>query len=223
MALPKNHINTKWSADLAYVIGIIATDGNLSPDNRHIQLTSKDYEMMVNSKKCLAIKNNIGLKSRGASKEKKYFTLQFGSVSFYRFLLKIGLTKRKSKTLGSLDIPQKYFKDFLRGCIDGDGSISISTHPESKHPQYKVRLVSASPLFLSWILEMCQKILKTKGGSISKAPSSTVYTLLFAKEDSITILRGIYYKGVICLSRKYKVAQKILGEWRNSSRASLRN
>ncbi len=111
-----------WTPNLAYVIGLIATDGNLSKDGRHIDFTSKDIEQIQNLIKILDLKTKIGIKSSGTS-NRKYYRTQFGNVKFYKFLLYIGLTPAKSKTLGKLKIPDKYFADFLRGHLDGDGSI----------------------------------------------------------------------------------------------------
>ncbi|HAQ02449.1 hypothetical protein A2467_00895 [Candidatus Nomurabacteria bacterium RIFOXYC2_FULL_36_8] len=210
MAYRKGNVKIKWNGDFAYVIGVIATDGNLSPDLRHIHITSKDEEMLLNCKKCLGINNLIGKKARGGSKDKKYYVLQFGDKNFFEFLLSIGITPKKSKTINELKIPKEYFKDFLRGCIDGDGSITISKHKESKHPQYKVRLCSASKLFLEWILKSCIELFEVKGGSICLPKESSVYTLTFAKEDSIKVLQFIYKGKNTSLSRKRNIAFKIL-------------
>ena len=212
MAYRKSKVQLTWSNNFAYAIGLITTDGNLSPDLRHLHITSKDYEIVINARRCLGINNKIGKKARGGSKEKKYYVLQFGDKNFFEFLLELGLTPRKSKTLSELRIPRKYFADFFRGCIDGDGSISISSHPESQYPQYKVRLCSASKSFLEWNLKLCRRLFLVDGGSISKRNKSSIYTLTFAKNDSIKILRIIYVKNVLCLSRKKKVAFKILGK-----------
>jgi len=212
MAHRKNKVKLIWNNNFAYVIGVIATDGNLSGDLRHLIITSKDYEMVVNCKECLGINNKIGKKSRGISLDKKYFALQFGDKNFFNFLLTIGLTPKKSKTISELKIPEKYFVDFLRGCIDGDGSISISKHPESKHLQYKVRLCSASKKFLDWILKMCNMLFRIEGGSICKLESTSVYTLSFGKKDSIILLNEIYKGNVVCLSRKKEIALKIIGQ-----------
>ena len=43
---PKKKISTNWSAELAYAVGLIATDGCLSKDKRHIDFTSKDKELI---------------------------------------------------------------------------------------------------------------------------------------------------------------------------------
>ncbi len=148
MAHRKGKVQITWNANFAYVLGIIAADGNLSPDGRHINITSKDYELVLKCKKSLGLKNKIGRKARGGSINKKYSVLQFGDIVFYNFLIKISFTPNKSRTLSKIQLPQQYFRDFLRGCIDGDGSISISRHPESNHDQYKIRLCSGSRKFL---------------------------------------------------------------------------
>ena len=120
--LPKQKVKIRWSADFAYAIGLLVTDGNLSKDNRHISFTSKDYELIENLQIGLGINENVGKKARGGEKEKKYFVLEFSDVIFYRFLLSIGLMPAKSKILGEIAVPRLYMMDFLRGHFDGDGS-----------------------------------------------------------------------------------------------------
>ena len=48
MAKPKGKVKIEWSPDFAYAIGLITTDGNLSPDGRHVNFTSKDLELIKN-------------------------------------------------------------------------------------------------------------------------------------------------------------------------------
>ena len=199
------------TAALAYIVGVITTDGNLSSDRRHINITSKDVEMVLTIKRLLNLQDKIIKKSRGGSKEKKYFVLQFSDVVLYDFLLGIGLMPAKSKILENILIPDEFFADFLRGCIDGDGSIDFFMHPESKLPQYRVRLVSASPLFLQWVLEQSRALANLSGGSIYQQREKSVGILSFAKEDSRKILKFMYYKSSLpSLSRKRKVAQQLL-------------
>src|SRR3989344_4135028 len=121
---------------LWYIIGLIVTDGNLSKDGRHINITSKDEGYLLSIIKALGINNKIGKKSRGKSKEKIYSVLQFGDTKFYKYLLGIGLIQRKSLTLGEIKIKERYFTDFLRGIIDGDGCISTWIHKSNGLRQY---------------------------------------------------------------------------------------
>jgi len=116
--------NPEWSAELAYIVGILATDGNLSVDARHITITSKDLDLLETVRDCLKLKNSIGQQRRLLN---PYYRLQWGDTSFYNWLVQIGLTPAKSLTLGPLQIPDNFFADFVRGVIDGDGSIGLYT------------------------------------------------------------------------------------------------
>ncbi len=111
----------KWSNNLAYVVGLITTDGNLSNDGRHINLTSKDIEQLETFAKILKLTNKISTKQSSYNPTGKYYHIQFGDVKFYKFLLQIGLMPNKTKMLDCLQIPDKYLADFLRGHLDGDG------------------------------------------------------------------------------------------------------
>jgi len=203
------NIRLAWSPDFAYAIGLITTDGCLSKDGRHLDLTSKDKEVIETFRHCLRLTNKIGLKARGGSSIRKYYRIQFGDINFYTFLLSIGLTPAKSKILGPLKIERDRFADFLRGCIDGDGCINTVSHPESKHPQLRLRLSSASPLFLGWIKKSLGGLVAVKGGWISQ--SSRAHVLTYAKADAILILNYIYYPGVKSfLNRKYTIAKPFL-------------
>lgn len=206
-------VDTTWSPSLAYIIGIIATDGNLSPDQRHIVITSKDEDLLLLIRENLKLTSKVGKKSRGGSKEKKYSVLQIGDKNFYTFLLSIGLTPKKSKTIGKLSIPKQYFSHFLRGCIDGDGNISSSSHPESKHQQLRIRLYSASATFLLWIETELNKQLNLSGGWIYTPPDKILCALSYGKADSTKILHFIYNnKGNLFLKRKLEVGKVFMGK-----------
>jgi hypothetical protein len=206
-------VKIEWSPAFAYAIGLLATDGNLSPDGRHLNLTTKDEDLVMQFKKCLNLTNKIGRKSRGANlADKKYYVIQFGDKNFYEYLVSIGITPAKSKTLNKLDIPQKYFIDFFRGCVDGDGSITTHMHPESKHPQLRIRLYSASRLFLEWAKGMVSETTGIHNGWIeTKIDGMSV--LVYAMKDSISLFSFLYYPGVeYYLKRKYTRAVPFMKE-----------
>src|SRR3989344_1423286 len=121
--------------DLWYTVGLIATDGNLSKDNRHVNITSNNREHLEGIKQILHLQLKLTKKARSNEKTKKYLMLQIGDVKFYQYLLEIGLTQKKSLTLGKINVPKLYFKDFLRGVIDGDGSISTWIHKSNRNIQ----------------------------------------------------------------------------------------
>ena len=199
----------RWGRSLAYAIGLITTDGSLSSDKRHINLTSKDLAQIQLFAKILKLKNKISLKKSTYNPTGTYYNFQFGDVALYRFLLKIGLSQNKSLTLSEILIPDKYFADFFRGCLDGDGNISVVTHPESQHYQLRVRIASGSLLFLDWLKGASSRNFNLTGGFISR--TSKAHYLIFAKEDSLRILAKIYKIGVkYYLTRKFAVYQHFL-------------
>jgi hypothetical protein len=204
---PKKKVSCTWSPKFAYALGLLATDGCLSKDGRHIDFTSKDLELVKFFKNYLSLSNKITKKTRSIEKEKKYFHIQFGDINFYKFLIDIGITPAKSRTISSLKIPRNYFPDFLRGCIDGDGNIRTFDHPESQYPQLRTRLFSASENFLKWINS------ETSFCGIKGVINwgARVYVLEYAMGSSIKLFKKIYYKNYPkSLKRKFLIAKPFL-------------
>lgn len=116
----------EWSAPMAYVVGLIATDGCLVSDGRHIAFTSNDRQLAETFLRCLGrpIRFGTGLTSAGNI----VYRVQMGDVELYRWLESIGLTVRKSLTLGALAVPDHLYVHVARGLLDGDGTISNFTH-----------------------------------------------------------------------------------------------
>lgn len=195
-------VQLQWNNNFAYAVGLLTSDGCLSSDGRHLDLTSKDKEQILNFKECLGLKNKIGRKTREKEKTKKYYRVQFGDVKLYRFLCSIGLCPRKSLTIQKVNVPSEFFADFVRGLFDGDGSFVTFKHPESRNIQIRVRFYSASPIFLRWLQQKISKQVGIKG-FISK--SARVEALEYAIADSLKILSYLYYSpSVVCLSRKFQ-------------------
>ncbi|OGZ04447.1 MAG: hypothetical protein A2648_01770 [Candidatus Lloydbacteria bacterium RIFCSPHIGHO2_01_FULL_41_20] len=209
---PKGKVKIKWSANFAYAIGLLVSDGCLYNDSRHISLVSKDKEMIDNFQKALSINCNVGKKAGSASTDKKYFNLQIGDVLFYKFLVEIGLTSAKSKNIGGIDIPPKYFFSFLRGSFDGDGTFYsyFDSRWKSSFMFYTV-FISASKKHIDWLREEIKKRLKIKGHLTGSGKTGTAYQLKYAKKESLKILKNLYYsRSVICLSRKRLKIEKAL-------------
>src|SRR3989344_9333656 len=201
------------SQDLWYIVGLITSDGNLSPDGRHINITSKDREFLYSVRRALLLKNKISKKTRGGEKEKKYSVLCVGDVKFYRFLLDIGLTPKKSLTLKQIKVPNKYFVDFLRGVIDGDGCIRTWEHPTNGNIQWSLSIVSGSPIFSNWLKREVEGVFLVRGkvyGYKHKNKKNFLYTIKFGKFAAKVILAKIYYKNCLVLNRKLKQAIKCI-------------
>jgi hypothetical protein len=220
------NLNLVKPAHLWYVVGLITTDGNLSPNRKNINITSKDRCILISIKKALGIPNNkVGRKCRGGELEKKYSYLQFSDVNFYAFLESIGLTRRKSLTLSPLKIPQEYFIDFLRGVMDGDGNIQKTVHATNRNIQWTLRIVSGSPYFLPWIRDNIEKTFEVTGKSYIRegGRKNPLYILKYGKFAAKIILRCCYYKNCLTMPRKLKNAQKCIQSKNGLSRYSVFN
>ncbi len=188
-----------------YFVGYMATDENLSKDERHLNITSKDRSHLFKIKKCLGLSNKVGLKRNGSSQEKKYSQIQFGDVEFYRYLLSIGFKQRKSLDLKEIKIDRTYFKDFLRGVIDGDGNISTWVNKSNDHVEWSLRIVSASRDFSTWLKNMIETEYLVNGKlyeQFSKERKNPIFIIKFGKLAAKVILQNIYYENCLCLKRK---------------------
>jgi len=206
---PKKIIDEKWNLNLAYAIGLLATDGCLSSDGLLIDLTSKDREQLENFSKCLRVNFKIGKKMN--SSENDCLRIQFKNRIFYDFLLSIGLTPRKSLTMGKIKIPNRYFFDFLRGCFDGDGCFYSywDKRWRSSHMFY-LEFNSASLSHVSWLREEIKKRTNTKG-HITKTKTQSFFQLKYAKKEALVIIKKMYYNSnVVHLSRKKLKIEKAL-------------
>ena len=199
---PKGKVVIKWRPGFAYAIGLLVSDGCLSKDGRHIDLTSKDKSQLSTFNRCLDINIRIGQKF--SSNGSMAYRIQFGDVLFYKFLLSIGLSSAKSKTISNISIPKKYFFDFLRGYFDGDGS-SYSFYDSVWKNSYRfyISFASASPKYIEWLRNEL-KINAGVKGHISRGVRVSAIQLRYSKREAIIIAKKMYYhKGQVYLKRKY--------------------
>jgi len=207
---PKGKVMIKWSPDFAYAIGLLATDGCLSTNGTHIIFVSKDLEQVENFKKILKLDSKIGNNYSGTGNLS--YRVQFGDILLCKFLRSIGIFENKSKTIGVIKIPRKYFFDFLRGSFDGDGTFYSYWDKRWKSSfMFYSEFISASKKHIDWIREEIFARIKISG-HITKAKKNSCYQLKYAKKESTILLKKLYYKkGLICLRRKRLKIKKILG------------
>lgn len=228
---PKKQFN--WSPKLAYVVGLLATDGNLSKDGRHITFRSSDIEQIQTFKKCLCLHNIIGASKPTVSPNRRIcYRLQFSDVQFYKWLLKIGLSPAKTYTLGRIDVPDLFFRDFLRGHLDGDGGITtyydyynIYKHPDYQYFRIFIRFISVSQKHMLWLRKTIDKLTMLKGDLCELHPVGghkvSMWQLKFMKKESMKLIPWLYYaKDIPTLKRKRQKAEESLSKIKNIKRKS---
>ena len=207
-----------WSADIAYVVGLIATDGNLGRKRAAISIVSKDMDLLETVRRCLALPTPIKPHRGGYSNRCHH--LAWRDRSLYDWLRGIELTPAKSLTLGPLSVPDAYFADFFRGCIDGDGSVLTYTdrYHATKNERYVynrlyVSIVSASRRFIEWLQTTVSRLIGVAGSITVRRQQgkNPMWLLRYAKAQSLRLLAWMYYTpNVPCLERKRITAERFL-------------
>lgn len=211
-----------WSPEKAYAVGLLTTDGNLSKDGRHITMSSSDIDLLETFNRCLSLNAKISETKNNGYAVKPHYKVQFSNVQLYRWLLEIGLFPNKTHTLNKINIPNSYFRDFLRGHLDGDGSIFMyndkynNYHGRSyTHLRVYLKFISASQQHIEWLQK---KINKHTGanGAISHTTSKLknhvpIWTIKYSKSETVKLLTWMYYvASVPCLARKKKIVDNVL-------------
>lgn len=109
----------------------------------------------------------------------------------------------------------------MRGCVDGDGSIVTYTdrYNTAKNDKYIyerlfIILVSASAPFLEWVQATIMRLISVEGALFPRHPGhghSTIWSLKYAKHDSLRLLNWMYYApDVPSLARKKEKARPFL-------------
>ena len=160
------HFNEHWldkldCAEKFYFLGFFAADGCNSKkyNNAKIKLQIGDLELLEKFKVLLESDRPIYQENQKASKNKReQFAVKFELTSKYfcEKLEELGLPERKTYTLQLPDyIPDKYFRDYIRGLFDGDGNISVSYVNKPKG----LSSIAGNPIFLLQIKEKLETFL----------------------------------------------------------------
>jgi hypothetical protein len=198
-----------WSDEMAYIVGLTATDGCLTTGRRAITFTSADRQLVETYRHLLGRTNKIG---HDVSKVGGFsYRLQFKDTRLYGWFIDVGLTPRKSLTLGAIDVPDEFLAPLVRGLLDGDGSISnavwkadTTRRSDYYYEWLRTRFASASPAHLAWLSARLRQQLDLRGWiwqDMSRGRG--MGWLSYGKHDSITLLRWLYSDpNVPCLLRK---------------------
>ena len=111
-----------WSPEMAYVLGYWWADGCMRIKNNtgahEIRIASNDLDHLENIARIIG-ENYYMEHMRGT----RTYVLSYCSKSMYHDILAWGGTPRKSTTIGFPTVPQTCLPHFIRGVIDGDGTL----------------------------------------------------------------------------------------------------
>lgn len=210
-----------------YLLGAYMTDGCISTRKHHrsFSIASMDTEWIEAIRDLLSPTKPIF-----ESKKYNIKTLENSNDKCMNWLISYGCTPNKSKTLKiEKEIPEQYYRDFIRGAVDGDGSINYCDYNKYKNGKtytYKktsVYICSASEQFLLSIKDMIPKNINCQLVNCGKRDGGTLngrkviatcnnYRLCFNDSYAKLFLQWIYYPDhKISMKRKRDKSMLILG------------
>lgn len=211
----------EWSNNMAYILGLIAADGNIYDDGYRnkgkisISLCKNDRALLEQI--AIEIGTDIGAVKDRSNCNQSDLTIY--NIEMYKDLVELGITERKSLTLLWLkNIPEDKVSHFLRGYYDGDGSITLAK--QSKNSYKAVIQFLGTKDFLQNISKEIEKHVGIK----KKEPESTqtrIMCLRYRTRQARDILDWMYEgsEDSFYMSRKY---EKYLSHKNNVQRLSPR-
>jgi hypothetical protein len=179
----------------AYVLGILAADGNIlaKHDRITLELSAKDAGLLETVRDELVPGGTISARSRRGY---DYQTLVFVSHPMVVDLAELGITPAKSLTLVWPEkLPPAFAREFILGYFDGDGFITSHDHPNGRRYQY-LGITSGSRELLVSIADIIEQHTRCRpGGPWNKANTNT-YTIRACGNDAHAIDKWLHESGL---------------------------
>jgi len=200
------------NADSAYVLGYIWTDGCIKRFGKGswgilLECSSKDKEMLENIKRVMKAENPIRIRNRilPSGKKIEVAKLCIYSRKLVDALKRYGIIERKSKADPvPVGIPDEFVFDFIRGILDGDGSVGTA----SKNPQlFRITFTGKANL-LKWVDKVFVDKLGTKPRVLYRScptflTRSECWVMVYSRQGDIhKIMSALHDKCHLFLTRK---------------------
>lgn len=201
------------SANMAYILGMLATDGNVAKKENqvNIQLDSKDEEVLEKIRKEMSISRPLKIYERADGTGKKMAKLIVFSSTMKKDLAHYSIVPAKTFSLMPPEfLKPEYYIDYIRGYFDGDGSI-YDTIAGSR----SISFGGASKSVIAWI----RKILAEKYGiTCTKVEENKVlsngskfYRITYCNKKIIQFYKVMYYnKDILYMKRKKDKFEELL-------------
>jgi hypothetical protein len=193
-----------FTPESCYWTGFLAADGYVWKGySLGCELSLNDKNHL--NKLCSFLQSNAKIEKRTREKFGKMLVsarVQFNSVELVRDLeTNFNITRNKSLSYRSPKLPLNMVKHFIRGYIDGDGSIGWHKHNKT----LRLNICSGSKDLLEWILvQFKHNMIGVGSPSIVSRKKSNLHTIEFMGSQAVHILQWLYQDFDVFLDRKYQ-------------------
>lgn len=182
---------SKWSPGMAYVLGLIATDGCVSRSGA-VSLCINDKELLEKVKNIMGSAHTI----KYYGHQEGLYSLNFSRQKLCADLNRLGVYPNKSLTIRFPDVPDAFLIDFIRGVFDGDGSVFF----EKRSPKLPLRasFISSSKDFIETLERKLHTLGLPKRAIYQHKTKNTVsYMIRYAHADSIILFNILYSQNTV--------------------------
>lgn len=196
------------SPESHYFIGWIASDGYIDEKNNRVILEICDKEVLDNFKRILNYSGEIKVCNKRKGHHKQAYKLNISNVKMTKGFVDIGIKQAKSKTIEMSKINKVYYYHFLRGLIEGDGSVINSKSYDKRRNKYYDRFFiffnSASKKLIDSITELTE-IKPTSTIVLKNEGYDDAYRLVWADSKALALCKLLYKDSEnLRLNRKYQ-------------------
>lgn len=199
-----------WTANMAYVLGVIFTDGNMFPnrfnDEGHkstsytskVSISQKEPELLEKIRCIIGTNARITPRINNGIEDSLYLLI-LNNDEIYQDLVCLGLMPNKSLKIQYPKVPEEFEWHFIRGLWDGDGSFY-------KDNNYgRAKFVSGSKEFID---QFRQRLLYYDLQVTKVYSNHNAYDFRINEKESLYKMRDLIYKDTSensRLNRKYNI------------------
>ncbi len=199
----------------SYFFGFVQTDGSLAASSRNrgklqIEIGKMDLHILKSFKKLFPmIYSSIKKRVRDTNFKNNYESYTFGifNMGFRDEINKLGIPYGKKPEI--ISPPKSDFceKDYIRGLVDGDGSVGIT-----KQGLPFISFTVKSEKLKNFFLKVVENIVGERK-RLSRNKRDSIYNIMVNREKAQKFIRYLYYPDCLTLKRKLKAA-KIALKWK---------
>ena len=197
------HVNrgffSSWNPDMAYVFGFWCADGSMTQPDKDLRISfvTKDLTHLQLIQQKMQSEQKIYARPDGC------YTLVISSKHLWHDLYNLGGMPAKSLTIEMPFVPKNYIRHFVRGFVDGDGSLYWETS-QRRTPIIKMLGGSTFLEQLSLVIDEETGVGVAQVRDYSYQTPYLAYTGIKAKVLAI----WLYVNGDLALERKAIIARE---------------
>ncbi|MGB3259495.1 LAGLIDADG family homing endonuclease, partial [Paenisporosarcina sp.] len=177
------HFFKEWTHEMAWILGLLVTDGHIHNSLHSIFFTQKDERIL----RLIANYMEADYVLTAFEKSKTAATLIINSKVMKQDLESLGISAKKSLNVAFPKVPEGFLSSFVRGVIDGDGWVG--------HEGYQVNVTTGSLAFAEGLLIVFLSWgLKSDISDIKGQRENTIYRVWVRGKTSVQKLSDIIYK-----------------------------